>query len=147
MINRIQLTITSLLLAALPAIAGEVAIEITGNDQMQYSTRAFEATAGDTITLTFKNIGSLPVNVMGHNLVILKKGFDKQAFAMAAMQAKDTDYIPESLKDQVLVATRILGPGEEQVLTFTVPEAGEYQYLCSFPGHFAIMSGVLTVTP
>jgi azurin len=147
MINQVQLTVAALLLTALAAFAGEVAIERSGNTQMQYSTRAFEAATGDTVTLTFKNIGSLPVNVMGHNLVILKKDIDKQPFAMAAMQAKATDYIPETLKDQVLVATRILGPGEEQVLTFTAPEPGDYPFLCSFPGHFAIMSGVFTVTP
>lgn len=145
--KRTKFLLTGLLLTALPLFAGEVAIEVTGNDQMQFSTKAFEAAAGDTVALTFKNVGTLPVNVMGHNLVILKQGFDKQTFAMAAMQARETDYIPQSMLDQILAHTRILGPGEEEVLTFTAPEPGAYPFLCSFPGHFVIMSGIFTVTP
>ncbi|MDE0837988.1 MAG: plastocyanin/azurin family copper-binding protein [Kiritimatiellae bacterium] len=39
----------------------------------------------------------------------------------------------------------MLGPGEEDVVTFTAPAAGTYNYLCTFPGHYAVMNGVMTV--
>ena len=135
----------ALLSAALPVFAGDVAIEITGNDQMQFSSKAFEVSSGDTVTLTFKNVGTLPVMVMGHNLVILKAGNPIAPFATAAMQAKDQGYIPQGLADQILAHTKLLGPGEEEIITFTAPAPGTYNYLCSFPGHFGIMNGIMTV--
>ena len=52
------------------------------------------------------------------------------------------------MKDQVLAATKLLGPKEEDTITFTVPsEPGEYVYLCSFPAHYIVgMKGVIVVT-
>ena len=46
-------------------------IVITGNDAMQFDLKEFQATPGEKITITFKNIGSLPKIAMGHNLVLL----------------------------------------------------------------------------
>jgi hypothetical protein len=43
----------------LPAFSEEKKIELTGSDQMQYSSKALEATAGDTVVLTLKHIGIL----------------------------------------------------------------------------------------
>jgi azurin len=70
------------------------------------------------------------------------------AFAGAAAAAATTEYIPAQMKDQVLAATKLLGPNEEDTITFTVPDApGEYVYLCSFPAHFMVgMKGVIVVT-
>lgn len=125
--------------------AGESKVEITGNDQMQFSSKAFTVKSGDSVTLTFKNIGSMPKMVMGHNIVILKAGVELAPFAMAAMQAKEHEYIPQDKLDSILVKSKLLGPGEEDTLTFTAPEAGSYIYLCSFPGHFGVMNGIMTV--
>ena len=65
----------------------------------------------------------------------------------AAAMARDTAYIPASLKAQVLANTALAGPGETVEVTFTAPKApGKYQYLCSFAGHFqAGMTGWLVV--
>ncbi|GAA5130388.1 azurin [Luteolibacter yonseiensis] len=133
---------------ALPALAEEKKLELTGNDQMQFSTKALEVTAGDTVVLTFKHIGKLPKAAMGHNFVLLKAGTAIPAFATKAMKATTTDYVPEDeeSKKQVIAHTKLLGGGETETLTFTAPaEAGAYPFVCTFPGHFALMSGVLTV--
>ena len=64
------------------------------------------------------------------------------------MQAAATDYIPadEESKKMIVAHTKILGGGESQTITFTAPaEAGDYPYVCTFPGHFALMQGVLKV--
>ncbi len=123
------------------------AVVITGGDTMQFDVTAFEAKAGEEITVTFKNGGNLPKTAMGHNLVILKPGSDLASFAMAAMSATTTEYIPQDDTNKALVvaSTKVLGPGEEEALTFTPTEAGEYPFLCSFPGHFSIMKGIMTV--
>ncbi len=139
----------ALLSAALlqSASAEDAKIEITGNDQMQYSTKAFEVTEGQKVVLTFKHIGQLPVIAMGHNVVILQAGTAVPAFATKCAPAKDTGYIPqdEESKKQMVAHTKMLGGGESDEITFTAPAAGDYPFICTFPGHFAIMQGVMTV--
>ena len=142
-------SIITLLLAAFisNASAQDAKIEITGNDQMQYNIKAFEVTEGQKVVLSFKHIGQLPAIAMGHNVVILKSGTAVPAFATKCAPAKDTEYIPqdEESKKQIVAHTKMLGGGESEEITFTAPAAGDYPFICSFPGHFAIMQGVMTV--
>jgi azurin len=51
------------------------------------------------------------------------------------------------MKASVLASTPLAGPGETVEVTFKAPTAaGEYTFLCSFPGHFLSgMKGALTV--
>ena len=146
--NMKKSTITLLLAAFISnASAQDAKIEITGNDQMQYNIKAFEVTEGQKVVLSFKHIGQLPAIAMGHNVVILKSGTAVQAFATKCAPAKDTGYIPqdEESKKQIVAHTKMLGCGESEEITFTAPAAGDYPFICSFPGHFAIMQGVMTV--
>jgi azurin len=142
-------SIITLLLAAFisNASAQDAKIEITGNDQMQYNIKAFEVTEGQKVVLSFKHIGQLPAIAMGHNVVILKSGTAVPAFATKCAPAKDTGYIPqdEESKKEIVAHTKMLGGGESEEITFTAPAAGDYPFICSFPGHFAIMQGVMTV--
>ena len=64
------------------------------------------------------------------------------------MKAQATGYIPPALKAQVLASTDLAGPGETVQVTFKAPVAlGRYDFVCSFPGHYAAgMKGVLVVT-
>jgi len=122
-------------------------IVVTSNDQMQFDKKALEATVGETVKITLKNIGQAPKIAMGHNLVILKAGSNFMAFAGKAGVARENDYIPEDpeSKAMILAHTKLLGPGETDALIFKAPAPGNYEYLCSFPGHFALMRGVITV--
>ena len=142
-------SIITLLLAAFisNASAQDAKIEITGNDQMQYNIKAFEVTEGQKVVLSFKHIGQLPAIAMGHNVVILKSGAAVPAFATKCAPAKDTGYIPqdEESKKEMVAHTKMLGGGESAEITFTAPAAGDYPFICTFPGHFAIMQGVMTV--
>lgn len=127
--------------------AKDVKLEIAGNDQMQYDKKELTVTAGDDVTLTLKHTGKLPKAAMGHNVVILKPGSALPDFAMKAASAAANDYIPqdEELEKLIIAHTKMIGGGETTSITFTAPEAGEYPYLCTFPGHFAIMQGKLIV--
>jgi len=122
-------------------------ITITGNDTMQFDLKTFEVNAGDKVELTFKNIGKIPKIAMGHNLVVLKKGVSAIAFGQKAMGAgaNATNALPESVKGDTIAATKLLGPAESETISFTAPEAGDYEYVCTFPGHFAMMRGVMKV--
>jgi len=131
---------SSLLAAAAPR-----EIEITANDQMKFSVAAIEAKAGEQLKVTLKNIGTLPKEAMGHNWVLLKPGTDLNAFAMAAMTAKDSDYVPAAHKDKVVASIKVLGPKQTADATFSLSAPGEYPFICSFPGHYMLMKGTITV--
>ncbi|MBL9188703.1 MAG: azurin [Opitutaceae bacterium] len=134
--------------AAAPAAKAAAAprvIEITANDQMKFSLATIEAKAGEELKIVLNNIGMLPKEAMGHNWVLLKAGTDVTAFATAAMTAKDTDYVPAAMKDKVIAFIPVLGPKKSADVTFTAPAPGDYVYICSFPGHYMIMKGTLTV--
>jgi len=123
-------------------------IIITGNDAMQFDLKRMEASPGEKIKVTFKNIGSIPKIAMGHNWVLLKKDTDALAFGQKVLASggSATNALPKSLLGEVIAHTDVLGPGESESVTFQTPsEPGDYEYVCTFPGHFAMMRGVLLV--
>jgi azurin len=125
--------------------AGARVIEITANDQMKFSLATMEAKAGEELKVVLTNAGTLPKEAMGHNWVLLKAGVDVTAFATASMTAKDTDYIAPAKKGDVIASIPVLGPKKTGEVTFKAPAAGEYTFICSFPGHYMLMKGTLTV--
>ncbi|KAF2329291.1 MAG: azurin [Flavobacterium nitrogenifigens] len=131
--------------APVAAATEENVLVIEGNDQMQFSVNELKAVAGKPIKLTLKHVGKIPKEAMGHNLVILQEGTDQAAFALKANDAKATDYIPESEKASIIAHTKLIGGGEEDTIEFTIDKKGSYPFICSFPGHVAMMKGVLIV--
>lgn len=113
---------------------------LEGNDQMQFDKDLFRVKAGEEIELTLKNVGELPKESMGHNVVVLKPGVDIPTFGGEAAAAADNEYIPKTSLSSIVAHTKLLGPGEEDKITFTL-EKGVYPFLCSFPGHFGMMQG------
>jgi azurin len=149
--NRTIALFCSLLAAALsasPALRADdgKAVQIQANDQMRYDVTSIDATAGQKITVTLTNVGKLPKVAMAHNFVLLKAGTDVSAFALAAMTHQETGYLPPDMADKVIAASKLLGPGESDTVTFIAPAAGTYDYICTFPGHaLAGMRGTLNV--
>ena len=141
------ISILSLLITPYLLFADSKKITITGNDTMQFDLKSFEVKAGEKVELTFKNVGKIPKIAMGHNLVVLKKGISAVAFGQKAMGAgaNANNALPESVKDDTIAATKLLGPDETETISFTAPEAGDYEYVCTFPGHFALMRGTMKV--
>lgn len=121
----------------------EINLEISSNDQMQYDKTELKVKTGQKITLTLKHTGKMKKEVMGHNWVLLKIGTDIPIFAAKAVKAKDNEYIPSG--DEIIAHTKIIGGGESDSITFDAPEKGIYDFICSFPGHYAIMKGKLIV--
>ncbi len=123
-------------------------VTISGNDTMQFDVKTFEVKAGSKVKIVLKNIGLVPKIAMGHNIVILKKGITAIAFGQKALGAgaNATNALPDSLKGDVIASTKLLGPGETDSVVMKAPsETGTYEYVCTFPGHFALMRGVMTV--
>jgi len=124
-------------------------IEITIKaDTLAYDTAEFTVVEGQTVKLNLESISALPKAAGGHNLIILAKGTDVAAFATKAMTEQANDYVPQdkASKEKMLAKTKLLGPTEKDSITFTAPAAGTYDYICTFPGHFAVMKGKMKVT-
>jgi len=86
---------------------------------------------------------------MQHNVVIFKRGsmaaYEKELFgSMNEPNAQLRGFVPDS--PNVLVASPLLNARESAVIAFDAPaEPGEYPFVCSFPGHWFTMRGVLRV--
>ena len=88
---------------------------------------------------------------MPHNIVITAPGAMQEiALTAGAMQANDDpavkQFVPESPK--VLQSTKLVQPNESAKLSFTAPtKPGNYPFLCTYPGHWVKMYGVMQVVP
>ena len=111
-------------------------------ETMAYDKTVLEAKAGQTVKLTLKNNATSPAMV--HDWVLVKPG-KLEAIGTAAIAAGPSkDYLPDS--PDILAHTKLTKPGESDTIEFKAPETpGEYPYLCTYPGHFALMKGVLKV--
>ena len=112
-------------------------------DNMIYDKNKIEVKSGKNIILTLNHKGKVSKEFMGHNFVLLKKGVNIDEYAKKAVLAKSNDYIPNS--DETIAYTKMLGGGESTTISFLAPEAGIYNYICSFPGHYMLMRGELIV--
>ncbi|MDR8390760.1 plastocyanin/azurin family copper-binding protein [Aliifodinibius sp. S!AR15-10] len=145
---KITLILTLTLFTAISTALAQRTIEITGTDNMKFDVTSIEAQTGEEITIKFTTKSQIPKTAMAHNVVVLDKDANVDEVVMASMQARDNEYIAPEYKDQIVAATALAGGGETVEVTFTVPqEPGQYEYVCTFPGHYqAGMKGVLTVT-
>lgn len=119
-------------------------VVLTGNDLMQYDKNEIRVKAGQKVKLTLRHIGKMDINVMGHNVVILKQGVVPSEFAAKAATEKDNGYIPPGTED-VLAHTDLIGGGQVTTIEFDAPPAGTYDFICTFPAHFALMQGKFIV--
>jgi len=112
--------------------------------QMVYNVTRFTVKAGRTYTFVFEN-----PDHMQHNLVITKPGKAAAVGALADAMAANPDamekhYVPDS--DLILFATGLVPHGEKEEKEFIVPSLpGDYPYICTFPGHWRIMRGIMVV--
>jgi len=125
-------------------------ITIQADDKMRYDLTAFDVSPGQKVLVTIKNIGTTPKFSMGHNFVLLDRmintGNVQASFLDKASTEASHDYVPPGAKE-VLAHSKLLGPGESEVVTFNAPYIpGDYLYVCSFPGHYSQgTKGLMTV--
>lgn len=116
----------------------------TIQNEMKFDVKTFTVKAGSVVEIVFDNI-----DFMQHNLLILQKGSMEKVGIAADKLAQDPkgmekNYIPKM--PEVLFATKLVNPEESVKLRFTVPAAtGDYPFICSFPGHWRIMNGIMKV--
>ena len=120
-------------------------ITIEGNDQMKFNKSEIRVKAGQTVKLTLKHVGTMDKNVMGHNWALLTQDADMAAVGQAAAMAVDNGYLPADMMDKIIVHTKMLGGGESDTIEFEAPAPGTYVFMCTFPGHYALMNGKFIV--
>ncbi|HWW80265.1 MAG TPA: azurin [Steroidobacteraceae bacterium] len=141
----VALVAVQALLVSTPAAAADACkLEITGNDQMQYDKKELAVPATcKQVTLTVHHGGQLPAAAMGHNWVLVSTP-DLTAVANAGMGAGlASNYVAADDK-RVLAHTKVVGGGQSDTITFSTASlkaGGDYSYLCTFPGHNALMRG------
>jgi uncharacterized protein len=118
-------------------------VNIKAVEGMKYDLMTFTVKAGKPIAVVFEDADSLQ-----HNLVFVKPGAIEECCKMADALAAQPDaitkqYIPSS-KD-IIKASKLLNPGDVEVMKLEALPPGEYPYLCTFPGHCHIMRGVMKV--
>jgi putative membrane-bound dehydrogenase-like protein len=111
-------------------------------ERMRYDVKEFTVKAGKKVKLTFNNPDYMP-----HNLIITEpKSAEEVALAALAMGAGGfaKGFHPDSPK--VLWATKMLDNGQSEALEFKAPaKPGDYEFVCTFPGHYMLMRGIMKV--
>ncbi len=112
--------------------------------QLKFDKSELTVAPGQLVELVFTNS-----DVMPHNFILGARGSLQQigSAADALMTTPDgaaQQYVPTM--PQVLYATTLVDPGQTVTVQFRAPEQpGQYPYVCTFPGHWRVMNGVLTV--
>ena len=113
-------------------------------ERMIFDKETIVVQAGKPIEFRFANTDNMP-----HNLAIVQPGSLEEIGQLAEATGRDADakdrhFIPKSNK--VLLGSRLLASGENQSLSFEVPQQpGVYPYVCTYPGHWRRMYGALFV--
>jgi azurin len=120
-----------------------VKLSTTGNEVM-FDQQRLDLPFARTVRLRYKNDAPADSQIT-HNVAIIRP--ERVASVMSILQ--DHDYDLKFVKDSpdILALTRVLNPGEEDVITFKPPAPGEYVYICLMPGHGDMlgMRGVLAI--
>ena len=126
-------------------LAVPVVVIRTLREQMQYDLKYFVVQAGKPVEIILENGDAMP-----HNLVVTDPGKMQEVAVQAGSMPPPTDdtkaYIPDN--KAILGALSMVQPDESRTLTITAPaKPGEYDFVCTFPGHWVRMYGVMLVVP
>ena len=122
---------------------GETVLTITTpGDDLKFDTDLMTVKVGTEVVLTYVNSST----VFQHNWVLVKAG-TKDAVAADGGRVPENGYVPEG-DDRVLAAIiPLVDPGEIREIRFAAPPVGQYDFVCTFPGHNATKFGMFDVTP
>ena len=125
-------------------IAGARAITLQTAGNLSFATRTLRVRAGQAIALTLDNPDVVP-----HNWALARPGTLERVGHLANLLISDPEavvrhYIPRT--SDILVYTDVVLPKEKSTIYFRAPDqAGNYPFLCTFPGHWLVMNGELIV--
>ena len=115
----------------------------TVHGQLKFNKELLVCKPEDKVWINFINTDEMP-----HNIVICKPGTNTNEIGLAATKlgadGLKMQYIPKS--DKILFSTPLIEPGDSYGLFFKAPAVkGKYPFVCTFPGHYMLMTGILDV--
>lgn len=131
---------------------------LTGNDQMKFGIlvdgtpqpltdlKVPKSCLKEKITITLQHVGTLPKEVMGHNVVVTLASTQQEVIKKYAMAGAAKGYVDDNYKEGVIGHTDTIGGGQKTskdlvIAPNTLKEKEGYAFFCSFPGHAGLMSG------
>jgi azurin len=129
-------------MSAAPVRHVDLLVETNG-DLLEYKQKTLTCVAGAHVRLTFRHTGKYVS--FEHNWVLILPGsFD--AVTAGALAAGEQKGWLQRGDQRILAATPMCGKGQVAMVEFVAPAAGDYPFICSYPGHAQSMWGVLHVT-
>ncbi len=122
--------------------ARDILVDAIGG--LQYAQTLIEAKPGEALAWKLRN-----TDVMPHNLVLVKPGATKAVGEASFGMLNDPEagkkhYVPEMT--EVITYIPVINPNTEHTLYLHAPqEPGDYPYICTYPGHWMAMQGILRV--
>ncbi len=120
----------------------DITINVGTKPGLKYDPGQIQVKAGSKIMVVFNNDDD-----MLHNFVLVTPGTAIEVGEMAmklGLEGQQKGYIPQT--DKVLYHTSLLKPHQKETIYFVAPtEPGDYTYVCTVPGHFYLMQGILKV--
>ena len=105
--------------------------------EMRFDIKTIKVPANKEITIALENAGTDPI--MPHNIVFIEEGTGNDV-GQAGIKFKDNAYVdPED--ENVIASSPIANMGETVYFSFTTPTPGDYEFICSYPGHWGKMKG------
>tara|TARA_Y100001978_G_C23697985_1_gene438832 strand:- start:2629 stop:3129 length:501 start_codon:yes stop_codon:yes gene_type:complete len=121
----------------------EFTVGAIGNtmSEMKFDKKNITVQAGSWVRINLVNEGVDPA--MLHNIVFVKYGTRKEVAKQSIEAGPDLQFVPKS--SDVIAYSDLANPGETVVLEFEAPEKGNYEFICTYPGHSEIMRGYFFV--
>ena len=113
---------------------------------MRFAETTLRAFADQPINVVYRNL-----HPDLHNAVFLQLGTDVDDFGkalngyIADPEAIDNEYVPPAQAGAVLASTGILEQDKSATISIPGLPIGDYPFLCSVPGHWAVMQGTLKI--
>ena len=145
---KIFFTMVSASILATSVFASNCEIKIEGSDMMKYDVAEITLdTSFDQTNISLKHAGKLPINAMGHNIVIVEEiNLSKITQQINFSLGVEKGYLPES--EDIIFISAMVGGGDTTELEMDMSKLDKtksYVFFCSFPGHWALMRGKIKI--
>ena len=121
----------------------EFTVGAVGNtmSDMKFDVKNITVKEGSWVRIKLVNQGVDPA--MLHNIVFINYGTRKEVAMQSIDAGPDRKYVPDN--SNVIAFSDLANPGETVILEFKAPDRGNYEFLCTYPGHSEIMRGYFFV--
>ncbi len=121
----------------------EFTVGAVGNtmSDMKFDVKNITVKEGSWVRIKLVNEGVDPA--MLHNIVFINYGTRKEVAMQSIDAGPDRKYVPDN--SNVIAFSDLANPGETIILEFKAPDRGNYEFLCTYPGHSEIMRGYFFV--